>query len=148
MDETPQKPMDSRDFVWLAVLGLAQRNAAPFDTLGPSIDHLTGAAWIPDPELVFNCVSEMIQGGYVAPHGAGREIKTTDQGARLLCHLMSLPLPAPETPSGQVAIRLKMAFLDLLPEAQQSFPLHSIVAAYQAALASGAISFGHSETCH
>ncbi|MBI5165560.1 MAG: hypothetical protein HY985_16860 [Magnetospirillum sp.] len=128
-----QRRMETRDVIWLAALGTAARRPARMDDVCRTIDSVAAGPWRPVPELVIGCVEEMIRGGHLEAD-AGRpdpELRLMDHGRGTLALLLGLATARPSSPLGQVALRLKLAFLDLVEAPERGCILDEAIATYK-----------------
>ncbi len=130
-----ERPMGPGDFVWLAALGCAARNPTDTDTICRVIDTIAAGQWTPPGHLVCDCLDEMRRGGHLTPAGTSA-LAITATGHAVLSMLLAMPLDRPDSPPGQVGLRLKLAFLDLVDTTQRRRHLESLVCRYEAELAS------------
>ena len=105
--------MTAKDYIWLAVLGAAERCPLSIDRVGEAVSDLAGSQWTPVSQLVFDAVAEMQADGLLTTETNPSILAVSAEGRRRLEGLLALPLASPITPFGQVGIRLKLAFLDL-----------------------------------
>lgn len=127
--------MGPRDFIQLAGLGTAARAPATFDDIRSAIDDIVGHLWTPVTEVVAGCVEDLMRNGclqVLADHRSGeRLLAVTASGQQYLGLLLARPTECPLCPSGQVGLRLKIAFIDLLPEAERRHHLENIACLYE-----------------
>lgn len=112
-----RQAMTARDYIWLAVLGAAERAPLTMDEVAQAVAALAGPAWMPVSQLSFDAMDEMLEGGLLNPVERSLRLAITGDGRRRLQDLVAQPLAAPLSTFGQVGIRLKLAFLDLAPAA-------------------------------
>lgn len=131
--------MDARDFIWVVALGSAARTGVTLDGIRDAIDRLAGTLWSPVADLVGDAVEEMVRGGHLGAavdrQDGERRFAATAVGLRTLAALLRLAVPRPLTAMGQVALRLKLAFVDLLPADERRRQLEAAVAGYETELA-------------
>lgn len=130
----PTRRMEARDFICLAALGTARRGAATRDDVCMAIDDIAGHLWTPVVEVVVGCIEDLLQGGALAAYGAGDRFITTGRGEEALSLLLALPIAHPACPLAQVALRLKLAFVDLVAPELRRRCMEQAAAAYQRAL--------------
>lgn len=124
--------MGPRDFIWVAALGTAARGPVGLDDIRMALDDIVGQLWTPSGEVVGNCVEEMLRSGAVRlTQNRPEKIETTPQGRETLSVLLSIPFSRSGCLLSQVAHRLKMAFLDLVPESDRRYHLGSAIRACQ-----------------
>ncbi|EME68878.1 hypothetical protein H261_16211 [Paramagnetospirillum caucaseum] len=110
-----RQAMTARDYIWLAVLGATERAPLSMDDAMQAVATLTGPAWAPVTQLVFDAIDEMLEDGLLNPVERSMRLAITGDGRRRLHDLVAQPLASPLSTFGQVGIRLKLAFLDLAP---------------------------------
>ncbi len=118
-------PLESRDLIWLAVLGLAARRSVDLHDLPRSLAMLTGQSFQPTSEVISSCVEEMLAGGHVRlVDDATLTLQTTRAGCETLIRLVAQPAG-----DGVVGIgrRVKLAFLDLLPPGDRLEVLETMI---------------------
>ena len=125
--------MQARDLIWLAALGVGAREAFDLDQLGAVIDDLAGRIWTPVGDVMAGCLEEMHRSGSLN-FDQGR-YATTDQGRQILGLLLGQPSGPAGCPLGQVGLRLKLAFLDLVPPRERQDHLGPIIEACRGELA-------------
>lgn len=133
----PPRPMESGDFIALAVLGASARGPASFEDIREAIAEIAAGPWTPVAELVSDRLEGLIGTGHLWARGSdgGPRIVITAKGRKLLAALLGRPLPPPGAPLGQVGLRLKLAFLDLVTPAQRRCHLDGMICAYEDELA-------------
>ncbi|ARJ65810.1 hypothetical protein WV31_09130 [Magnetospirillum sp. ME-1] len=112
-----RRAMTARDYIWLAVLGAVERAPLSVDDAIQAVAALTGPAWAPVSQLIFDAMDDMLADGLLNPVERSTRLAITGDGRRRLHDLIAQPLTAPLSTFGQVGIRLKLAFLDLVPPA-------------------------------
>jgi hypothetical protein len=130
----PTHRMEARDFIWLAALGTARRGAATLDDVCMAIDDIAGHLWTPVAEVVVGCVEDMLHDGTLAAYGTGDRFITTSRGDETLALLLALPMAHPACPLAQVALRLKLAFVDLVSTELRRRCMEQAAMSYQRAL--------------
>lgn len=126
-----QREMGTRDFIWLAVLGTAARGPAGIEDFCHAIDVITIGQWLPVGELVCASVDEMLRGGHLELMGAGdNRLVPTERGRETLALLLGQPIARPTSVLGQVGLRLKLAFLDLLEGLERRAVLDGLIGQY------------------
>ncbi|TAN70733.1 MAG: hypothetical protein EPN20_05310 [Magnetospirillum sp.] len=134
------RKMDARDFIWLAALGMAARTPSSLNDICNAIDGIAGPSWAPVTEVVLGCVEEMVRGGNLREtsdqDGVEEVFAITDQGRQTLSLLMAQPIDCPINPLGQVGLRLKLAFIDLMPTAERRHQLERVICSLEGELAS------------
>ena len=125
--------LQARDLIWLAALGLGLREAFDLEKLSQAIDEAAGRIWTPVLDVMADCLEEMARAGLLGLSDEG--FVTTAQGRQSMSMLMALPQGGPAgCPLGQVCLRLKMSFLDLIPLAERKQHLGPIIDACQGEL--------------
>lgn len=126
------REMGSRDFIWLAALGTVARGPATLDDICHAIDVITAGQWLPIGELVTASVEEMVRGGHLTIPG-----QTTPlclglgvRGRETLSLLLAQPIGRPASVFGQVGLRMKLAFLDLVEPDERRSHLDAMITAH------------------
>lgn len=122
-------PMTARDYIWLAVLGAVERAPLSMEEVERAVAALSGPAWTPVTQLIYDAVDEMLEDGLLNPVERSLRLAITGEGRRRLHDLVGQPLAAPLSTFGQVGIRLKLAFLDLVPQAVRHRQIDAILRA-------------------
>lgn len=128
------RDMGPRDFIWLAALGGAARGPIDAEAVSAAIEAIAAGQWLPTCQLVADCMDEMARGGNLSETADAR-YRLTATGRDTLSLLLSLPVPRPASVLGQVALRLKLAFLDLVDQHERRCHLEGMVCAYEGELA-------------
>jgi hypothetical protein len=117
---TSTAKMGPKDFIWLAALGTAARGPASVGDVCLAIDDIAGHLWTPASDVVIGCIEEMLRGGTLRL-ASDREplFATTDSGRQAISLLLSHPGAGSSCPLGQVGLRMKLAFIDLVPLAER-----------------------------
>jgi hypothetical protein len=129
-----KREMGARDFIWLAALGSAARRPAGLEDMACAIDSITAGQWLPVGELVTASVEEMVRGGHLALAADGRHTLSR-RGRETLSLLLTQPLARPASVFGQVGLRMKLAFLDLVEPGERRLHLESMIEGYEDELA-------------
>lgn len=127
--------MTARDYIWLAVLGAAERGPLTMDGAAEAVAALAGSLWAPVSQLVFDAVDEMLTDGLLNAMDRSSRLALTGEGRQRLHDLLALPLASPLSPFGQVGVRLKLAFLDLASPAMRRRQIAAILGACQCEIA-------------
>ncbi len=131
--------MQARDCLRLAALGNASRMAVTIDDVWVSIEDIAGDLWTPASSVLGDGVSALLDEKALQIVGmtpsAEPLLAITETGRGHLTSLLSRPLGRAGCPLSQIGLRLKMAFLDLLPAHQRHLPLSSAIQACEGALA-------------
>lgn len=118
--------MRTKDLIWLTALGLGLRGGFDLERLSTAIDEAAGRLWAPVLDVLAGCLEEMARSGAIRLSEEG--FVTTPQGRQIMSLLMILPPNGPAgCPLNQVCLRLKMAFLDLIPADGRRSHLSSII---------------------
>ncbi len=125
------RKMEARDFVELAALGTTARAPTRLADIRSTLDDLVGHLWVPVFEVVLGCVENLVQRGFLKAPGDQPGFTLTEGGRRHLDKLLSQPTDCPICPQGQVALKLKLAFIDLAPLAERRRHLEQIVCVYE-----------------
>lgn len=128
-----KREMGARDFIWLAALGTAARGPASLDDICQAIDVITTGQWLPVGELVTASVEEMIRGGHLTiPSRADPfAIGLGKRGRETLSLLLAQPIGRPASVFGQVGLRMKLAFLDLVEPGERRSHLDAMIGAHE-----------------
>lgn len=136
-----KREMGARDFIWLAALGTVARGPASLHDICHAIDVITIGQWLPVGELVTASVEEMIRGGHltVTSHGTALALGPLTlglgvRGRETLSLLLTQPTSRPISVFGQVGLRMKLAFLDLVEPAERRSHLAAMIGAHEAEL--------------
>lgn len=129
-------PMTARDYIWLAVLGAVERAPLSMEEVERAVVALSGPSWAPVTQLIYDAVDEMLEDGLLNPVERSLRLAITGEGRRRLHDLVGMPLAAPLSTFGQVGIRLKLAFLDLAPQAVRRRQIDTILRACDCEIAS------------
>lgn len=124
--------MAAQDFIWLATLGCACRHGSDLEEVCSVIDDVAGQLWSPVTDVVAACIEEMLRGATLAPlpNQPGFFV-TTDTGRQVLSLLLAQPTGPLGCPLGQVGLRLKLAFMDLVPNSERRQTLIKTIVACQ-----------------
>lgn len=127
-----RREMGARDFIWLAALGTAAREPARLEDVCQAIDVITLGQWLPVGELVTASVDEMVRGGHLQP-AAGRPalLRPTARGRETLSLLLAQPIARPTSVFGQVGLRMKLAFLDLVEAGERRAHLDGLIGQFE-----------------
>ncbi|MBY0431168.1 MAG: hypothetical protein K2Q10_08220, partial [Rhodospirillales bacterium] len=132
------REMDPRDFIWLAALGTAARAQSSLDDICTALDDIVGHLWTPVAEVVIGCLDEMVRGDTLRMVGGkcsdSPVFMTTATGLQSLSYLLAKPVARPACPLGQVGMRLKLAFIDLMPASECRRTLEGAICAYEGEL--------------
>lgn len=127
-----RREMGARDFIWLATLGTATRQAATLEDICHAIDVITLGQWLPVGELVTASVDEMMRGGHLQPGAGGKaRLRPTPRGRETLSMLLAQPIARPASVFGQVGLRMKLAFLDLVAADERRAHLDGLVGQFE-----------------
>lgn len=126
-DLTRTTALQAKDLIWLAALGTGLRHPFDLQELSESIDDTAGRLWTPVLDVLSGCLEEMLRSQNLACQD-GR-FSTSPRGREMLGLLMTLPAGQPGCPLEQVALRMKLAFLDLMPEDDRQAYLGPIISA-------------------
>lgn len=126
-----RRDMGARDFIWLAALGVAARGAVGIDDICRAIDDITAGHWLPVADLVTSAVAEMVRGDHlrITPE-RDNWLTLSGRGRQTLALLMAQPVAGPSTQMGQVGVRLKLAFLDLIEADERRAHLEALTVLY------------------
>jgi hypothetical protein len=127
--------LTASDYVRLAILGCAVRCPIFPDDIVRSVESLAGPLWAPSGHLVLDAIEVMVGMGYLANGEGGLGLLITGPGRRALTGLLTQPVSSPLSAFGQVGIRLKMAFLDILPPILRRHQIAGLIHAYECDLA-------------
>lgn len=129
--------MGARDFIWLACLGTAARAPAGLDDICRAMDVITLGQWLPVGELITASVDEMVRGGHMTATGeAGSwRVSLSGRGRETLSFLLAQPIARPASVFGQVGLRMKLAFLDLVDQGERRCHLDALICSYEDELA-------------
>jgi len=140
------RPLNTRDYLALAILGSAARGPLAIDEVPALISGLAGPLWSPVHPLIHDAMDEMVVDGQLGTTKAAdsEHLRLTlrPSGHRRLHHLLALHIPGPLTAFGQVGVRLKLAFLDLLPPPMRRHQIGALIRAYDCEIA------GRNRHCH
>ncbi|OAN52898.1 hypothetical protein A6A04_15475 [Paramagnetospirillum marisnigri] len=128
-------PLAATDYVWLAALGAAERAPITAEDVAAAVDALAGPLWTPVYELVSDSMSHMIDQGCLTPAADLGRYALTGAGRRRLVDLLSRPVQAPLSAFGQVGVRLKLAFADILPPILRRHQINAVIRAYECEMA-------------
>ncbi|HTH16589.1 MAG TPA: hypothetical protein VL974_08050 [Magnetospirillum sp.] len=134
------REMSARDFIWLAGLGSAARGPVELDDIFRAIASITAGQWLPVGELVTTATAEMERSGHlrmVSPQNS--RLCLTERGMQTLLLLLDQPLPRPGTVLGQVGVRFRLAFLDLMEDEVRRACLLDMTEAYRTEIQSRVI---------
>ncbi len=136
--------LEARDLIWLSTLGAATRRRISLDAPLFAIDELAGFAWRPARDVVAAGIDEMLRLGCLELHEGGAEplLGTTAEGHACLLGLMAAKLERPRALLGQVGVRLKLAYLDLLPANRRRQVLADLIADHEREIASLRLDLG------
>lgn len=126
-----QGVMSGRDAIGLALLGAARRKPATQDELQEVLLLLAWPSWSPSSALIDEVCYDLVEGGYLKaalPPGLPR-FDPSVKGFALFGALMLKRASPYLSPFGQTCIRLKLAFIDMLPEQRRRTLLESIAQA-------------------
>lgn len=140
-DTSAERTRQVRDLLWLAILGAAARCPMPLPRALTVIHDIAGPAWPRADDAAADCAHEMLRGGHLEPAEPGR-FQTTAHGLDCLERLIAVPLGGPRSMAGQVGMRLKLAYLDLVSAAARRQVLADLVADHQQDLALARIDLG------
>ncbi|MCR6628726.1 MAG: hypothetical protein NVV74_00940 [Magnetospirillum sp.] len=133
-----KREMGTRDFIWLAALGTAARGPAGLDDICRAIDVITLGQWLPVGELITASVDEMMRGGHLQAVNGLRtasstelRLRLTGRGRETLSLLLAQPTARPSSVFGQVGLRMKLAFLDLVDGGERRAHLDSLIGLYE-----------------
>lgn len=124
-----RREMGARDFIWLAALGTAARSPAGLEDVCQAIDVITLGQWLPVGELVTASVDEMVRGGHL--HTVAGLLRPTARGRETLSLLLAQPIARPTSVFGQVGLRMKLAFLDLVECGERRAHLDGLVGQFE-----------------
>lgn len=127
--------MTPSDYIWLAALGCAERGPITIEDVGLAVDALAGPLWSPTGQVVFDTVEMLVERGYLSVQAEDERLSLSGAGRRRLLELLTQPVPAPLSAFGQVGLRLKLAFLDILPPILRRHQLNGIIYAYECEMA-------------
>lgn len=130
----PQGGMTARDVIGLALLAAGRRKPATQDALSEAVLYLAWPSWTPSPALIDEVCYDLVEGGYLRtagpPAGLPR-FEPSVKGVALFAALM-LKRAQPHLSSfGLTSIRIKIAFIDLLPEQRRRALLESIAQGFE-----------------
>lgn len=131
--------LQARDLLRLAALGGASRMAVTADDIWVSIEDMVGDLWLPAGSVLADAICTLLEEG--ALHSGTTTVHSeplltiTDSGRNLLASLLSRPIGRSGCPLSRTSLRLKIAYLDLLPAPQRQLPLTSAIASCEEALA-------------
>lgn len=128
MTAATRREMGARDFIWLAALGTVARGPAGLEDICHAIDVITLGQWLPVGELVTASIDEMIRGGHL--QGAPR-LRLTPRGRETLSLLLAHPIARPSSVFGQVGLRMKLAFLDLVETGERRVHLDTLIGLFE-----------------
>jgi DNA-binding PadR family transcriptional regulator len=130
-----ERNMEARDFIELAALGTTVRSPANLADIRATLDDVVGHLWSPVGEVVLGCVEDLVRKGLLKARtgdSSGQPVFVPTEGGRQhLGRLLSRPTDCPICPLGQVALKLKLAFIDLAPAAERRRNLEHIVCVYE-----------------
>ncbi|MBC7907058.1 MAG: hypothetical protein H7Y60_09975 [Rhodospirillaceae bacterium] len=124
------REMGARDFIWLAALGTVARGPATLEDICHAIDVITTGQWLPVGELVTASVEEMIRGGHLTTSSQDKPMTLSVRGHETLSLLLAQPIGRPASVFGQVGLRMKLAFLDLVEAGERRCHLDAMIAAH------------------
>lgn len=133
-----RRHLDARDYIWLATLGSVTRGALPIDDVAPIVAGLAGPLWAPTGQLIADAIDEMVVTDLLGTTRAGDgqlRLTGTIPGRARLHDLLVQSVHAPLTAFGQVGVRIKLAFLDLLPAPQRQRQIEALTVAYECEIA-------------
>lgn len=130
------RPLEPKDFIWLAALGTAARQPSNIDEICLAIDDIADQRWTPVSDLVANTVADMLADGALrqAPRHADR-FEITEMGQEILAAMFARPVGRPGCLLGEVGFRLKLAFIDLAPAEARHLYLADSIRAYEGEIA-------------
>lgn len=123
------RPMGAGDIIWLTALGIAARGATTAAAVQACLVDIAAGQWAPSDQLVCDCLDEMARARHLSFFSDGRHhlFHITLQGRGILAMMLSLPIDRPGAPLGQMATRVKLAFLDLAEPADQRRQLAHLI---------------------
>lgn len=127
-------PMEPKDFIWLAALGMAAREAVTVDDIWAVIDEIAAPLWTPASAVVESAVEDLLAEGALRLSAPGM-VEVTARGRRILSSLFGRPHARPGCPLGQVGLRLKLAFADLTSPEERQHYLALSIRAYEGEIA-------------
>jgi hypothetical protein len=128
------RALTAGDYVQIAVLGCAAREPLEAEDLAQAVRTLAGHLWSPTAELIDEVAGSLLSGGGLALL-PGPRFQVTPTGRRRLLALLGQPVQGPLSAFGQVGVRLKLAFLDLLPEGARRHQVSALICAYEGEIA-------------
>jgi hypothetical protein len=135
---TTIRPLNPCDYVWLAALGIAERGPITMEDVTLAVDALAGPLWTPVFQVVSDSITDMIEQGCLADEPDRDRFSLTASGRRRLSYLLSQPVQAPLSAFGQVGVRLKLAFIDVLPPILRRHQIMAVIRAYECEMAARA----------
>lgn len=129
-----RRTMETRDFIWLAALGSAARAPVTVGDVRAAIDRSAGALLSPVGQVIEDAVADMVCRGNLSTQLDGAceaRFASTAAGQQTLARILGLAVPLPSSAMGQVAVRLKLAFVDLLPPWSRKREIDALIAAYE-----------------
>ncbi|CAA7613719.1 hypothetical protein [Magnetospirillum sp. SS-4] len=130
--------MTPSDYIWLAALGCAERGPITIEDVGLAVEALAGPLWSPTGQVVFDTVEALVEHGHLSCPPGEEKLSLTGSGRRRLLDLLTQPVPAPLSAFGQAGLRLKLAFLDVLPPILRRHQINGIIHAYECEMAARA----------
>lgn len=125
-----------RDLIWLVALGLTSRHPSSLEDVCFALECLTTEHWLPPAHHVETALEDMDRSGHLTPIRsalrATRRYVVTESGRQILIRLLIKPIDTPCALHGQVALRLKLAFLDLLPPEPRRALIACLIQDYEA----------------
>lgn len=129
----PCQGMSARDAIGLCVLGASRRKAGAQEDLTETVAYLSWPTWSPSPALIDQVHYDLVEGGYLRPAlPTGVPcFEPSVKGVALFGVLMLKRVAPVLSPFGQTCVRVKTAFIDLLPEQRRRALLENIAKGYE-----------------
>lgn len=132
------RALGATDYICLAALGTAERSPITMEDVVTAVDALAAPLWVPVFDMVFDTVTDLVERGCLNADLRAETFSLTGIGRRRLMDLLSQPVQAPMSSFGQVGVRLKLAFLHILPPILRRHQIIAIIRAYECEMAARA----------
>lgn len=125
--------LDAGALISLCALGTATRRTILPQAVRNAIDDLVGFVWCPVGDVVMAQIRELVATRSLEPitRDGGVHMRTTAVGYDRFKELMLSPADGPRSLLGQIAIRLKLAHLDLLTCERRCDVLSALIADHE-----------------
>lgn len=131
---TKTQEMTPRGAIWLAALGAATRLGVTQDEIGQIVQFLSQPSWEPSTSLVGEAVYDLVAESHLISQpplrGEPRFVPSAT-GSSSFRRLMLTKIGNVPSPFGQACLRIKLAFIDLLPSCDRARLLEIIARNYE-----------------